>query len=784
MKEIAIKYNPYMVETAVTIDGHEPEGNSWFTTNSRKRLQEWVDELPQRLVDELNDSEFHVKFHGTAPDLEDVRDSLEFAAKTLPDFHYSLEHTPAKEEEEGVSKEEKIREVFAKIQSIKENPELAKDFEKLTSPQVVKEFNKALNNEFEVFVVAPMSAGKSTLINAMLGRKLMPSKQEACTALITRIKDSDSDEQDAPFSAEAYDSLDGGEKLETIARLRLADMERLNGREDVSRIEVTGDIPFVASDEVSLVLIDTPGPNNSRNREHKKVQEAMLDNNLKPLILYVMTGEFGTDDDVTVLDYVAKSMTSGGKQSRDRFLFVVNKLDGRKKEDGDLGDFLEGVRKHLDEKEIKDPHIFPAGALPAMNIRLLGQKALDDEDEIDATEGMIRKFNRTSRYHFEKAAPLPRRVQAEIDGELQRTQEEWQGPDLENPEEALIHTGVPSVEAAIRLYVEKYARTAKIKTLVDTFMGHLDSLGKLTDLEAAIAENKENGERILGEINTVREKAAKMRDAKSFENRVDQAVETVVTKSGENVANCVKKLETKIASKYSSRADETIELDEVDDEVRSMQRFANRLQDQFKEELDTLIQDQLVTTGEHLVEEYKKKLNELGSGIELSSSALNFQPLELMAGDLDDLVLSRAAIKSLEREEQVKSGEEWVENTNKKWWKPWTWGEEKGYWRTTYKTHHFIRINELAEAYFEPVQESMRENAKEAKAFAKEQSQNISTYFKGVFAKLDQQLQGMMDNLEKLATNQKSNEEELKRIQRKKAWIEDIQMEIKAILEI
>lgn len=780
MREVTIKYNPYMVKTEITIDGMEPAGNSWFVGNSGKRLQEWVDDLPQKLVDEENDAQFHIKFHGTTPDMEDVRDSLDFAAQSIPDFSYTLEHIPAKE---VADKEMKIREVFEKIQSIKDDEELAEDFKKLTSPDVVDAFNTALNNEFEVFVVATMSAGKSTLINAMLGRKLMPSKQEACTALITRIKDSDSDEENAPFRAEAFGSIDGNDRLETIERLRLADMDRLNGCDDVRRIEVTGDIPFVASDEVALVLIDTPGPNNARTRDHGEVQRRMLDNKAKPLILYVMTGEFGTDDDVAVLRRVADSMSKGGKQARDRFLFVVNKLDGRKNEDGDLKVLLQNVRKHLEENGIPDPNIFPAGALPAMNIRLLEKKVLDDEDDIDETKGRIRKFNRKPDMHFEKAAPLPRRVQAEIDKELEHAKAEWDGEKNENPGEALIHTGIPSVEAAIRLYVEKYARTAKIKTLVDTFMGRLESLGKLTELENEIATNKEKGETIRQQINEVREKKASMEDAKSFEKRVDKAVEAVVAQSDENVGICCAKLETKITSKYSSRADETIERDEVDDEVCSMKRFANNLQEQFKEELDTLIKEQLVATGERLVAEYRDKLNELGSDITLSSS-FNFKPLELMAGELDDQVLSKAAIKSLEREEQVKTGEEWVENTNKKWWKPWTWGEEKGYWRTTYKTHHFIRISELSATYFEPVQKAMRENAKEAKNFAKEQSQNISIYFKGVFAKLDQQLQGMMDNLEKLATDKKITEEELERLLRKKEWIKDIEAEIKTILEI
>ena len=44
---------------------------------------------------------------------------------------------------------------------------------------------------FEVVVVATMSAGKSTVINALIGKELLHSANEATTATITRIHDND-----------------------------------------------------------------------------------------------------------------------------------------------------------------------------------------------------------------------------------------------------------------------------------------------------------------------------------------------------------------------------------------------------------------------------------------------------------------------------------------------------------------------------------------------------------------------------------------------------------------
>ena len=84
-----------------------------------------------------------------------------------------LDRIPAKETSD---KEALIDDVFKAIQ---EGP-----FDELRDVEILSAFKHARSKDFEVCVVATMSAGKSTLINSMLGTKLMPSKQEACTAII------------------------------------------------------------------------------------------------------------------------------------------------------------------------------------------------------------------------------------------------------------------------------------------------------------------------------------------------------------------------------------------------------------------------------------------------------------------------------------------------------------------------------------------------------------------------------------------------------------------------
>lgn len=480
-REIGIKHNPYTVESVFNLDGMEPTANSWFAAISTKRLQEWVDDLPRQLVDELNETTFHIKFHGTEPDLEDLRESLEAAAGKIPDFRYSLEHIPAIE---VADKEVKIREIFEELQRLQIDEDLS-DLRELVSPKLLAAFNNALNPEFEIFVMGTRSPGKSTLINAMLGTQLMPTKSEAGTACVIRIKDAQGDGSDAPVRAEAYDSLDGGSMLQAVERPRLWDMEVINARDDVRRIEVESLVPIFGASNISPVLIDTP--DSTLNMGYSDVEWRALDSTTNPLVLYLMSGELGRADGAW-LSRIGNAMRGrSGKQARDRFLFVVNKLDAHKKEDGELGKFLKNVRKLLQRRGIEEPGIFPISALQALNIRLLRAGELDDEDDIDETVGKIRRFNRSAKWHLEKTVPFAGRVRALIDATLERTGAEWQGEELDNPDEALIHTGVPSLEAAIKLYVEKYARPAKIRTLVDTFRGRLEGSGIMAKLEQGIA---------------------------------------------------------------------------------------------------------------------------------------------------------------------------------------------------------------------------------------------------------------------------------------------------------
>lgn len=754
MKEIFIKYNPYQLVTEITIDGQKLKKNSKLYFEDR-RLQEWVESLPDLLFEECNTKDFKITFHGTTPDYEDMEAmAKEAEAKGI---HIELEHIPAKEIGD---KEVAIQEVFDEIQN---GP-----FNELRQPDVIKAFDLAKSKDFEVNVVATMSAGKSTLINSLLRQKLMPAKQEACTATITKIKDNDAD----CFMAKVYDK--DGTLIQTHAELTYETMEQLNANPSVSRIQVEGNIPFVTADDVSLVLVDTPGPNNSRDPEHKAATYRMLSESSKPLVLYIMNAtQLAVNDDYNLLSHVAESMKVGGKQSRDRFIFVVNKLDDFKKGEDSVEAAITKVRDYLKDNGIENPNIYPASALTALNIRtILANSDDDNDDDVYEAKGKVRKFNRNEEMHFEKYAPLTPSMRGEVEDMLAKAVAEG-----DDNQQALIHAGIVPIEAAIRMYVQKYAKTAKIKNIVDTFIKKLESTQSFEKTKQEIATNRDEQKEILAQIDVIKKKLASGEDAKKFKTQIEQInYDKEISKLAQSVIVAAQKKITKQLSstdaKLSKRDAESI--------CQVFAKFAEGLQAEVQVKLENLISNHVKKNAEDLLEQYKKKIAELAQDVKVGSVELN--PFELMQGDI--ISDTSALISKMTKSEKVKVGEEWIANTDKKWYKPWTWFQEKGHYKEIYEDKEYVDGTELAQKFFAPIQELLYENSESAVEYAKKQTALIKKEFAKKFDELDAVLQSKLKELEICAKDNENIEARIKETQERLDWLEKIQNKVNGILEI
>lgn len=758
-KEIFIKYNPYRLQTEVTIDGDPVKQNSKFNVGE-KRLQEWIDKLPEYVREEFNTRDVEIVFYGTKLDYEDLKEIADEA-------NIKTKYLPAKEGVEN--KEAAIQAVFEKIQN---GP-----IDELKSPDVIRAFKQAQSNDFEVNVVATMSSGKSTLINSLLSKKLMPAFNQACTATITRIKDTDTE----GYKARVFDN--DGNLVKKVSKLDYETMSELNSDDVVSEIHVEGDIPFVNTRDTNLVLVDTPGPNNSQNAQHPATTFKALKDSPKTVVLYVINGtQIGINDDDLLLSSVAESMEAGGKRSHDRFIFVVNKMDQFKPKEESVEKMLLDVRDYLEDKGIKNPNIYPASALAALNIRtILSQDDLEkDEDDIDddvyEARGMVRKFRRNPELHFEKYAPLQRSKKIKIDNDLENAIE-----SKNRNKQALIHSGIPSIEEAISLYVEKYAKTAKIKNIVDTFEKRLESAKTMANLQEEIAKNKDKQEEISNQIENIRKKINDGQQAKKYIDSIESLNADKEIKEGKNkILIEAQKLIRKSQNKLRASNKKEISLSEGKRKGEELSKEISQIQGKFQTDLEELIKTIISDNAQKLFNGYTARLASLTK--EASIDKIKIDPVKLMLGEVS--IDTNELMDRVKYTEEVVVDTVYVENANKKWYKPWTWFQESGHYEDITEDREMINIENLAELFVESAQKSMVMNGEAAVKYAKEQVETVKKNFINKVNKLDKILNEKMDEIDGKKLEGKALEDKVRVIEEKRTWLNEVDSELQAILEI
>lgn len=633
MAQVYVKYNPYRLSTLIEVNGREIETDSTlYKFVKGKRLQEWVGEFPGMLANELNTVDFELEFCGMELDWDDFEDAFQTARSMGIVMTAEMKYIKGQEAEDIT---QKIVDIF---DDLKNGP-----IDALKNDTKLDEAFKRVNDaEFPVRVVATMSSGKSTLINALLGRKLMPSKNAACTAKITEILDNDK----GKFTALVYDKE--GNVIRETDELTYNIMDKLNGEEQVFKIRAEGNIPFLDAREIALMLVDTPGTNNSQNQEHKNTTYRSINNDSNSLILYVLNGtQLSTNDDNALLSYVAEQISKGGKQVRDRFLFVINKMDEYKTEEDDVGKAIESAKRYLSNHGIEDPQIFPCSASTALNIRSdLRDVDIDNMTEaqknqlpLGAKETLLRieKFIGCKSLHLEKYTTLSPSAQRELNFKLKQAQDQ-----NNTKEQALIHCGIYSIESAITAYVKKYAKTKKVKDLIETFQEVLEENQVLAKAKEQIATDEDAAKACRERAAVIREKISGGKEAQEFIQQIEALdpmkainakAEALIEKAVEQVSEVFKKCGDTIDNKAVAK--------------QLVEKFAMKSSDSIAVmaiELKNFIDGEFKWNIGQILLGYQEKLKKIDESA--GDAQLDFSTSDLIQGELSKMEKNAAAWNS------------------------------------------------------------------------------------------------------------------------------------------
>lgn len=706
--KVEIAYNPYLLKTTLTVNGDPPKRDSKLVSAIKDghRLQEWIGAFPAQLRKEYNSSTFDVHFIGMAVDWDDVTESFAQAKQkgTVTDYTEHFTETAADD-----SIKEKLKQIMQEMSD--------SGIEEFRAEKMVQSFERVYSESFPVNVIATMSSGKSTLINALLGRFLMPAANEATTAMITSILDSESDRFTADVRGKKNDKDKEQLLLEQIPDLTLDIMRRLNSDKQVEFVAAQGNIPFLDSKGIRLELIDTPGPNNARDDHHKQKTYNAIAGSSNNLIVYVLNAQqLQITDDYNLLRYVSEQIKKGGKQARDRFLFVINKMDCFQSHE-DVLQAVQNARSYLEGFEIEDPLIFPCSALAALDIRTLLKgidpnqimTVPDPKGEILQAFSRCRTLNLNKQLHLEQYSTLPPSAAKDIEQQLAEAE---QTGDFFR--QALIHSGIPSIEAAIRTYVKKYAITKTVKDLVETFQDVVESAATLANLTDKIASNEAAAEQFRARTDLLREQISNGQIADSYKQQIEEITDTNALKEtgSDEIAHIISVCNQHMQSKYPGADTKLESEEEAKAYIEEYTQMARNMIPEFQASMVQLIDGTSRKRCEEILHAYQEALQKIDSATE--GSELDFSTFDLVKGILSNLqttfeqtfntdyALRQAqangeTIKVIDREqrqvgvrqerravgtEQVQIGEEEVycgtekvKNPDKKWYQFWKKGK-------------------------------------------------------------------------------------------------------------
>lgn len=236
----------------------------------------------------------------------------------------------------------------------------------------------------KVLVTATMSAGKSTVINALIGKELLKARNEATTGKVYHVLNSMIDTKDS-------------NRFEDVLIRGLNDDETEQQVESNSMEDIYLGTSFNSEllKGIPLEIIDTPGINYAGDVMHKEITDKCLKELDYDLILYVINAtQNGVTDDRAHLREI---------QEIDKpVIFIFNKVDEYNAKKDSIEDNIKLTTNFLQDVGFINPEVIPISAYAG----LLAKKVINhielNEFEEEDLASLTRKFNHYNPFNLDQ----------------------------------------------------------------------------------------------------------------------------------------------------------------------------------------------------------------------------------------------------------------------------------------------------------------------------------------------------------------------------------------------
>ncbi len=217
------------------------------------------------------------------------------------------------------------------------------------------------NGEFSIVVVGEFSAGKSTLLNALMGERILPSFTNETTATVNFLRHSEKAENGEAGRVYYYDGRQvplENATLETIDQFVSTKGDDV--AQKVQHLDLYLDSDFLKD---GVTLVDSPGLNGVADG-HREITEAQILRSHASIFVF-NSDHPGSKTDFEFLYDLQKKVKT--------IIFVLNKVDSIKEDEGEtVESVIESLKANYrkqfpEQKEV--PEIWPVAAYPALVAR-------------------------------------------------------------------------------------------------------------------------------------------------------------------------------------------------------------------------------------------------------------------------------------------------------------------------------------------------------------------------------------------------------------------------------
>lgn len=253
--------------------------------------------------------------------------------------------------------------------------ELFSGFElcRLQEQETQKLIDRLENKKITIAVIGQFKRGKTTLINTILGEKLLPVGIVPITAAITRIeyaehKGSGCDTA-GPMATVYFNNGLSQQVPAADLHIYISEQENHDNERGVAEVELLTDADFLRN---GLTLVDTPGVGSVHEQNSKSATDFARESDG---VIFMLSVDSPLNQ--IEVDFLRKVRRFAGK-----FYFVVNKID--RVDEEELGEYLDYCRDliiaimELDEEDAKAIRLLPVSARKNIGVTELTDMIRED----------------------------------------------------------------------------------------------------------------------------------------------------------------------------------------------------------------------------------------------------------------------------------------------------------------------------------------------------------------------------------------------------------------------